>query len=88
VFFDGRLPKYRVHRRQPHGREHGFIDNTAATIWICASPDPRKTCCMKCVTSARLGMADSSGRNCDASPALERPGHRLNAYTIFMRRSE
>ena len=43
VFFEGRLPKYRVRRCEPHSREHGFIDNAAATIWICASPDPRKT---------------------------------------------
>jgi hypothetical protein len=43
VFFEGRLPKYRVRRCEPHGREHGFIDNTTATIWICASPEPRQT---------------------------------------------
>ncbi len=41
--FDGRLPKYRVRRRQPHAGEFGCIDDAARTIWICASPDVRKT---------------------------------------------
>jgi hypothetical protein len=42
-FFDGRLPKYRVRWCAPHGREHGFIDEAAATICICDPPDVRVT---------------------------------------------
>ncbi len=41
--FEGRLQKYQVRRRAPHRGEHGFIDDEARTIWICAPPDVRAT---------------------------------------------
>ena len=56
--FEGRLPKYRVRRCAPRTGERGFIEEEARTIWICTSPDPRRRCSMKCVTSERLGTAD------------------------------
>ena len=41
--FEGRLPTYRVRRREPQSGEHGFIDDEARTIWICNPPDVRQT---------------------------------------------